>query len=37
MEKYPFLLNKINSISLGHAYYDQAREWGQAWLIRNGM
>ncbi|WP_306746070.1 RHS repeat-associated core domain-containing protein [Saccharothrix yanglingensis] len=28
--------NKINSISPKHPYYDQAVNWGEAWLNRNG-
>ncbi|WNV87867.1 RHS repeat-associated core domain-containing protein [Umezawaea sp. Da 62-37] len=30
-------LNKINSISPSHPYYQQAVNWGNAWLRRNGF
>ena len=30
-------LNKINSISPNHPYYQQAVNWGNAWLRRNGF
>ncbi len=32
----PGFTNKINSISLKHAYYDDAVSWGQSWLRENG-
>lgn len=28
--------NKINSISPKHSYYDDAVNWGEAWLKQNG-
>lgn len=35
--KTPGFLNKINSISPMHYYYDDAVEWGEAWLRTNGI
>jgi hypothetical protein len=28
--------NLINSVSPRHSFYDQAVEWGRAWLTANG-
>ena len=32
----PGFNNKINSISPNHSYYQDAVDWGEAWLVRNG-
>lgn len=37
IKRNPGFLNKINSISPKHPYYDEAVGWGEDWLRRNGL
>jgi hypothetical protein len=37
MDRHPFFVNKINSISPDQSYYGQAVAWGEAWLKANGF
>jgi hypothetical protein len=37
IKRNPGFENKVNSISPKHSYYQQAVDWGEAWLKANGF